>query len=124
MYDLNHYFGNDLQVSSTGDLSVVSGATVGLQRILRRLLTLQTNYLWNLSYGAGLPAAIGQPLTPARIQAVVKSQIYQEAAVARSPPPVVTVSRSPADPTVFTVNVVYVDSGDGQTVTLSLPVGT
>ena len=121
MADLFHQYGGDLAVAPSGDLATVSGTPRGQQRVLRRLLTNPGDYLWNPSYGAGLARFVGQPANAARIRSVIRSQIFQEAAVARQPEPAIDVRVDP-DGTV-TVQVRYADSTTGQTQVLSFTVG-
>ncbi len=87
---------------------------LGQQRVLRRLLTNPGDYIWQLDYGAGLARFIGQPANPLQIKAVIRSQIFKEAAVARQPEPVIDVQISPggAAGTVY-VYVRYVDADSG-----------
>lgn len=92
MPDIHHWYGDDLQLSPSGDLAVVDGIDLGNQRIVRRLMTAVEGYLWHLDYGAGIPQRIGDPLDLSLIEALVRSQIYLEASVARVPPPTITVS--------------------------------
>ena len=96
---------------------------LGQQRVLRRLLTNPGDYIWQLDYGAGLARFIGQPANPLQIKAVIRSQIFKEAAVARQPEPVIDVQVSPggAAGTVY-VYVRYVDADNGQTQILSFSV--
>jgi hypothetical protein len=91
MPDLAHLWGEDLQVSATGDILVVDGDDLTTQRILRRLMTAQGGYIWNLTYGGGVPGRIGDTLDIPLITSVVTSQMALEATVARTPPPVITV---------------------------------
>lgn len=123
MVDVFHQWGSDLATSAIGDLSTVSGPLLGQQRILRRLLTNAGDYIWQLDYGAGLGQFIGQPANPLQIQAVIRSQIFKEAAVARQPEPVIDVQIAPggAAGTVY-VYVRYVDADSGQTQILSFSV--
>ncbi len=121
MPDLAHQFGQDLSVGPSGDLAAASGTTLGQQRVLRRLLTNAADYIWNLSYGAGLGQFVGQPAAAERIRAVVRGQIFREAAVARTPEPVVDVQEGPAG--TITVSVRYADADSAQTQTLSFTIG-
>lgn len=121
MPDLAHEFGADLQAGPTGDLALADGAALGRQRVLRRLLTNPGDYIWHPTYGAGLARFVGQPASASRIRAVVRSQIFREAAVARSPEPVVEV-RAGDDGRVF-VSIRYADAYSGATQSLSFPVG-
>ena len=120
MTDLALVFGNDLTVDATGDISTVDGTEEGVERILRRLLTNQKEYIWNPTYGAGLPLFIGEPVNASRIQAVVRRQMLLESIVARDPPPVITVTAH-ADNSVF-LDIKYVDATSQQPVSVSAQV--
>lgn len=91
-YDISHTFGADLDLTAGGALATVTGSPRGLQRVLRRLLTNPGGYIWQLAYGAGLPAAVGTPARKDAIAAVIKAQMMREPAVARTPPPSVAVT--------------------------------
>lgn len=121
MPDIWHQFGSDLLASPAGDLATVDGTLLGQQRVLRRLLTNPGDYIWQLDYGAGLAQFIGQPVDVARIQGVIRSQIFLESAVARSPEPQITV-QAVATGEVF-VTVLYTDAPSGQPQVLSFSVG-
>ena len=121
MPDLAHEFGADLQAGPTGDLALADGPALGRQRVLRRLLTNPGDYIWHPTYGAGLARFVGQPASASRIRAVVRSQIFREAAVARSPEPVVEV-RAGTDGRVF-VSIRYADAESGAAQTISFRVG-
>jgi phage baseplate assembly protein W len=121
MPDLHHQFGADLVVSATGDLATVDGASLGQQRVLRRLLTNPGDYIWHSGYGAGLAQFVGQPVDAARIRAVVRSQIFKEPVVARLPEPAIDVTSDLAG-MVF-VHVRYADAITGETQVLNLTLG-
>ncbi len=121
MPDIWHQFGSDLLASAAGDITVVSEPTLGQQRVLRRLLTNPGDYIWQLDYGAGLAQFVGQPVDVARIQGVIRGQIFQEAAVARSPEPQIEVQAGESGE-VF-VTIVYTDAPSGQTQVLGFSVG-
>ena len=95
--DIDHYWGNDINVSPAGDLGVVSGVTRGQQRILRRLLTNPgdafgpPDYPAHPDYGAGLPRQVGTT-DLAGIKALIRGQMLLEDSVARLPEPVITVT--------------------------------
>jgi phage baseplate assembly protein W len=124
MADLSHQWGGDLGVGPTGDLATATGETEVQQRLLRRLLTSPDEYIWQPGYGAGLARFIGQPGSALRIKAVVRSQIFKEPSVARSPEPIIDVEFAPAGAvgTVY-VHIRYVDALRGKTQLLTLPVG-
>jgi len=121
MSDVAHFYGNDLAIGPSGDLATVATTQLGQQRVLRRLLTNPGDYLWNPGYGAGLAQFVGQPASAARIRSVIRSQIFQESAVAQSPEPIISVAAAP-DGTVA-VQIQYTDSVTGQTQALSFTVG-
>lgn len=91
MADIAHQWGSDLTAGPTGDLAVSDGSALGQQRVLRRLLTNPGDYIWQLDYGAGLGRFVGKPASPAEISAVIRSQIFKESVVARTPEPTIDV---------------------------------
>src|SRR4051812_28310858 len=119
MSDVGHFFSGDLQVSATGDLLATDGLQESQQRILRRLLTNTRDYLWQPGYGAGLPAFIGQPLDLDALKALITSQMYLEASVARDPEP--QISLKEIENGIY-VQIQYVAADTGQTVPLSFSV--
>jgi phage baseplate assembly protein W len=119
--DAFHQWGADIATGPTGDIAVASGSPLlGQQRLLRRLLTNPGDYIWQLEYGAGLARFIGQPVNVAQIRAVIRSQIFKEAGVARQPEPLIDVQVAPggAAGTVY-VHIRYVDAETNQTQNLS-----
>jgi phage baseplate assembly protein W len=123
--DIFHIWETDLTTSATGDLALVSGSTLGQQRVMRRLLTNLGDYIWHTDYGAGLASFVGTPANETQITATIRSQIFREAAVARTPEPVVDVQVSPAGAlsTVY-VNIRYTDSLSGETQMLTFSVSS
>ena len=121
MPDLFHQYGGDLLLGPSGDLASVDATLLGQQRVLRRLLTNRGDYLWNPAYGAGLGQFVGQPASVARIRSAIRSQIFQESAVARQPEPVIDVRSDGGG--IVTVLVSYADSNTGATQVLSFSVG-
>lgn len=95
MPDIAHWYGDDLQLSPSGDLAVVDGIELGNQRIVRRLMTAVEGYLWHLDYGAGIPQRIGDTLDTSEIEALVTSQIFLEASVSRVHQPTIKVEPTP-----------------------------
>ena len=113
MSDLLHQFGSDLSVGPTGDVATVSGSALGQQRVLRRLLTNAGDYIWHLGFGAGLAQFVGQPADAMRIRAVIRSQIFKETAVARTPEP--TIDAVSDGVGTVSVQVGYADAETNQT---------
>lgn len=124
MADIDHQWGSDLSFGSTGDIAAVTGSALGQQRVLRRLLTNPLDYIWQITYGAGLPGFIGQPTNTLQIRATIRSQIFKEQAVAQNPEPTISVTVNPGGATgdVY-VQVLYVNSQTGQTQVLTFTVG-
>jgi hypothetical protein len=122
MNDIWHLWSSDLAVAPSGDIATASGPSITQQRLLRRLLTSPGEYIWQPDYGAGLAAFIGQPVDPRRIAAIVRGQIFKEAAVARTPEPVIDVALAPGGGTggVY-LHIRYVDAGTGNSQSLSVP---
>lgn len=120
MTDIFHQWGSDLLVGVTGDIATAAGTTLGQQRVLRRLLTNPGDYIWQPDYGAGLARFIGQPGNVAQIRAVIRSQIFLESSVARSPEPVIDVQVGPSS---IYVHIRYVDADTGETLILQFPTG-
>jgi phage baseplate assembly protein W len=120
--DLDHLWGSDLSSGNTGDLATVTGTERGKQRVLRRLMTNPGEYIWEPTYGAGLPQYIGEPGVIGEITAVIRSALALEDAVAKSPPPQVTVAELDSDPSGFSVSIAYTDAPSNQPVVLSFNV--
>lgn len=120
MAELSHWWGSDLSLGPTNDLAVANGTLQGQQRVLRRLLTAQSSYIWQLLYGAGLPAYVGRPVSVRAVRGLVRAQILKEAAVAPDPTPVITVTMP--TPGVMSVTVQYVDANTGSPSVLSFDV--
>jgi hypothetical protein len=113
MIDLSHRWGTDLSVGSTGDLAVASGASLGQQRLLRRLLTNAGDYIWQRNYGAGLARFVGGPSAPSQIRALVRGQMVRERAVLRSPEPAINVVEgSGVQSNALLLGIRYTDSSD------------
>jgi len=120
MADLDLRWAGDLSSSETGDALIVGVPEVGTQRVLRRLLTNPGAYLWHPSYGAGLARFVGQPIDVAGIEALIRSQMLLETAVARYPEPVVAVQSDPGG--TFFVQVRYADADTAQARTLNIQI--
>ena len=121
--DIGHEWAGDLTVGPTGDLNAVGGPAAVTQRILRRLLTNAGDYIWNPTYGAGLPRFVGTPASNVQIGAIVRRQMALEASVAASPAPDVSVfSTDGSGAGTFEVTIRYADAPIGQLVTMTVPV--
>lgn len=118
--DIDHYFGEDIGVTPSGDIAVVGNHDRTVQRVIRRLLTSPTSasgsgYAWQPTYGAGLPLKVGQEnISSDSVRAVVLSQLLMESTVARVPIPSVKVAQAIGSGTI-TLDVTYTDiSGSPQ----------
>lgn len=119
MPDLNLPLGGRLSVSPTGDLALVDGPARGVQRVLRRLITVAGTYIQQLPYGAGLPRRVGDLLDVDELGGLIRSQVFLEEAVARMPEPAISVA--PILNGVH-VRIVYTDAPTGRQQTLSFEV--
>lgn len=95
--DIDHLWGEDVEVSETGDIGTVTGAKRTVQRVIRRIITPSTDktgsaYPWEPEYGAGLAKRVGDDVINSEIQGLVLGQLNREASVAPNPPPQVTVA--------------------------------
>ena len=119
MADIAHVVGCDLTIGPTGDLATVAQDTWTQQRILRRLLTNPGGYIWQLSYGAGLPGMVGASLSGQRLVAIMRQQVGLETAVAVQPEPQITLQTDPTGNAFATV--VYEDARSGSVQTITVP---
>ena len=119
MADIAHVIGCDLTISSTGDLAIVGSSLWTQQRVLRRLITNQGDYIWQLSYGGGLAAMVGTTVSAQQTAAIIRKQMSLEAAVSQLPEPTVAV-QSDQNTTVF-ATVSYTDAQTGTSQTLIVP---
>lgn len=121
--DISHQWGGDLDVGSSGDLAVVASPISGSQRILRRLLTNPGDYIWNLTYGAGLSRFVGQVGSTSHIRAVIQSQMMEEPAVIRYPRPTVEIVNPAGDRSgIFLANISYRENLGGEISTITVPI--
>lgn len=92
MSALSHTIGGDLDLSGTGGLAVVTGSDKTQQALLRRLCTNAGAYIWQLDYGAGLPARVGSVMDETSIRALVLEQMQDEAGVDQTQSITVTIT--------------------------------
>ena len=116
MPDLGHLWGGDLQLSPSGGLALVDGATLTRQCLLRRLLTNPGDYVWHPDYGAGLGRFVGRPadLDAPLIAAIVRQQCALEEAVAKTPEPTVRLSVEPSGSVGLRISYVDAETGAAQ----------
>lgn len=124
MGDVDHQWGSDLSLSSTGDIAVVTGVTLSQERVLRRLMTTPLDYIWQPAYGAGLAGFVGVAANELQVQSVIRGQMFKESSVSQNPQPTIGVTISPggAASSVY-VEVLYAGSYSGQTHILEFSVG-
>ena len=121
MADAALVWSGDLALNTTGDLSMVAGAELTQQRVLRRLLTNPHSYIWHSDYGGALGAFVGSTAGPHDIEGVLRRQLYLEAAVGRHPEPVITTNRL-SDGGIF-VDLAYADGAVASPQSLTFSVG-
>ena len=119
MADIAHLIGSDLTIGPTGDLGTADSSLWTQQRILRRLITNAGGYIWQLTYGAGLPALVGSTVSAQQIAAIIRQQLALEAAVSTQPEPTILVE-SDQNGEVFTT-ITYQDVQTGTSQTLLVP---
>lgn len=120
MADLALQFGGDLQISQTGDLAVAESSLLVQQRVMRRLLTNPSEYIWQLNYGAGLGQFVGQTGSPNLASGLIRKQLQLESQVMKEPAPSITTSMT--DGKTLTVSIDYVESETNETSQLSFSV--
>lgn len=114
LYDIDHTYGEDIGVTATGDIALVSKSDRTIQRIIRRLLTVPTSpingssYSWRPNFGVGLGSRIGEALDIRGITASVRSQMLREPTVQKVPAPKITVT--PLGQIGATIDIVYIDN--------------
>jgi phage baseplate assembly protein W len=123
MIDLFLEWAGDLSVGSTGDLALASGPDATNQRVYRRLLTNPGDYIWQLDYGGGLARFVGTPAERADIEAVVRTQLGLESAVAASPAPQVSASVADTANGYVVADIGYSDVSSGSSVRLAVSAG-
>jgi hypothetical protein len=92
MPDVSHYIGSDIAASANGDILLADSLVLSQQNILRRLLTNPGDYIWQPTYGAGLPSKIGQAVDIASVKSIILANMLLENSVARNPAPVINVT--------------------------------
>ena len=131
MPDINQLWSADIVVSSSGDLATIDGNTLTLQRIIRRLMTRGYQaqgvnlpaevgeYIFHPEYGAGVEQRVGGALDINVIRSVINRQLFKEQTVAKTPPPVITLTPFLNG---VTVSILYYNTASGQQQLLSFDV--
>jgi hypothetical protein len=114
MTDLAHIWGGDFSLAANGDLLLSTDHLLSRERVLRRLLTNAGDYIWHTTFGAGLPQAVGSPLTGASATALIRAHLRLERSIAASPKPIIELATGlPDSHGLVGINIryVHVDSG-------------
>jgi hypothetical protein len=118
MADLNHWWGQDLQLSPSGDLSTSAGLNEDNQRIFRRLCTngalsgaMVPEYIFHPDYGGSITWYVGKTPPIGVVQAIIRTQMYQEDSVAQNPEPTITVTINPNGSLTSVISYVSTDTG-------------
>jgi hypothetical protein len=122
MPDIALPWGSDLCVGPTGDLLLANGGALSQQRVLRRLLTNATDYIWQPGYGAGLGQFVGQANVARVAAGVIYAQLLNEASVCQQPLPMV--SAQPLAGDTILADITYTDAVTNTTQALTFTVGT
>jgi phage baseplate assembly protein W len=123
MFDLFHEWASDLTIGSQGDLCLVNGTDMINQRICRRLLTNEGEYLWNLEYGGGLAKSVGSPVNSTGLEALIRTQLEFEEAIPTAPAPQIRVQLlNPTTGYVLTT-IAYADPSTGAPVKINISTG-
>lgn len=117
MADLKHTHGEDLQLSPTGGLALSSGVDETIERIYRRIMTNPGDDIWNVEYGAGIPATIGSPTPEDRIKSQIFNQLRLEAGVDQTTIPTVEVTKNSLG--LITANIKCVAATTGEPITIN-----
>ncbi len=115
----SHLFGSDLAIDSNGRLVLASGADYTRQKVIRRLLSNPLSYLWQSTYGGGLPAQIGGTVRADQMQGIVADQMALEPGVDQTQPITVDVISDQFGTDV--ISITYVDAQDGTLQTALIP---
>lgn len=115
VYDLDHFYGEDVGLTPSGDIALVSGSQLTIQRVIRRLMTAptttsQSDYPADPTLGAGIGSNIGDPNPDSRgMGAAILSQLFLEPTVSKTPAPTVLVTPLPAGAGAV-INIAYTDT--------------
>lgn len=124
MASIFHIWGQDLEISASGDLQTASQITESDQAVLRRLLTNPGEYIFHPEYGAGLPRFVGADLSNGRyneIEALVTGQMQLEDTVAHEPPPVASFQAIPSEGLLYcTISYTWAQTGQRRTLSFSV----
>src|ERR1700722_16608624 len=91
-------WGADLSIGPTGDIKMAPVQASVQQRVIRRLLTNQGDYIWHTDYGAGLGGYVGEPYSQTAIKGKILNQLQLEALVAMTPVPAIQTNQSVTGP--------------------------
>jgi hypothetical protein len=120
MQDVALPWGGDLTIGAAGDLLLVQAGALSQQRVLRRLLTNQNDYVWQPDYGAGLGQFVGATNAVQPAAGLVHAQILLEASVAPQPIPVVQAQTRSDNTLVMTIEYALAHSGATQSLSFSM----
>lgn len=119
--EASHTYGQDLDVSAQGDLLLVGGVTATTQRLLRRLLTNQPDYIWQPDYGTGAGGYVGLAgVDSANLSALMVSECLKEPGVSASPAPVATITQNLDE---LDCSIVFYQQGNSEPQYLSFSIG-
>lgn len=122
LYITNYGYGGDLALTPSGDVQTVDGSALGVQRVVRRILTMPQGLVFHPEYGFGLSSRIGQILPSRTLTGLLRQQMFMEAAVSQNPQPTVNVSENPVGSGREYANISYTDAQSGAPMLLTFDV--
>lgn len=100
--DASHWWGQDVQLTASGDIATCDGIPRSNQRIFRRMCTNGSKsgakigeYFFHPGYGGSAPWYVGQTTEALLLEGVLRQQMYAEDSVGHSPEPIISTVFSP-----------------------------
>jgi hypothetical protein len=120
-FDANLWWGQDLILTASGDIAVVTGLDRDNQRIFRRLCTNGSQsgakigeYCFHPTYGGSAPWYVGQTSEALLLEGVIRSQMYMETAVSHSPEPDIEINFRPTG--AYVAQIKYINAATDEAV--------
>jgi hypothetical protein len=115
--DIYHDYGNDFELSPTGNLETVDGSLLTSQTVVRYILTNPGDDSFTPTFGLGAARYIGKPSAPAQTQALITGGLKTLDVVDQTQPTLVNVY---FDDGTLTAQVSYTNAQSDEVVTQTL----